>query len=86
MLRRLLAHETQLTRLETPRWRGLPWDDLSTVYQQLGSLTALRHLAAWKLPVPTSSDCRALKGLQQLTTLAIPLQVCFLNSCHLQHR
>lgn len=77
VLRRLLAHETQLTRLELPHCK-LPKDDLSMVYQQLGSLTALRHLDtgnSWDLPEPQPSDYRALGRLQQLTALVIPFRM-----------
>lgn len=64
----VLAHETQITHLALE----LPDDDPSPVLQQLGSLTALRHLDAWGLTEPKPSDCRALERLQWLTTLAIP--------------
>jgi hypothetical protein len=74
VLRGLLAHETQMTHLHLP-WSGLPRDDLSTVYQQLGGLTALGHLCAMDLPEPKPSDCRALQQMQQLTMLVIPLRV-----------
>ena len=77
MLRGLLAHETQMTHLHLP-WSGLPRDDLSAVYQQLGSLTALRHLCAMDLPEPQPRDCRALQRMQQLTMLVVPLRVCLL--------
>ena len=73
----VLARETQLTRLELPL-HYLPRDDLPKIYQQLGSLTALRHLDAWGSTEPKASDCCALERLQQLTTLAIRYghQVC----------
>ena len=77
MLRGMLAHETQMTHLHLP-WSGLPRDDLSAVYQQLGSLTALRHLCAMDLPEPRPRDCRALQRMRQLTMLVVPLRVCLL--------
>ena len=78
MLRGLLANEMQMTHLQLP-WSGLPRDDLSTVYQQLGSLTALRYLCATDLPESQpNDDCCALRELRQLMTLIIPLQVCSL--------
>ena len=76
-MRGLLANETQMTHLHLP-WSSLPREDLSTVYQQLGSLTSLRHLCAMDLPEPTPRDCRALQRMRQLTTLVVPLQVCLL--------
>lgn len=75
VLRGLLAHQTQMTHLHLPR-SGLPRDDMSTVYQQLGSLTALKHLGAMDLPEPQPRDCHALRRMQQLTMLVIPLRVC----------
>jgi hypothetical protein len=74
VLRGLLAYETQLTKLELPSHPTVP-EDMSAIHQQLGSLTALRHLdvyKAWWVPKPTPSDCRALGRLHQLTTLAMP--------------
>ena len=70
----LLANETQMTHLHLP-WSGLPRDDLSTVYQQLGGLTALRNLGGMNVLEPKHGDCCALQRLQQLTMLVIPLQV-----------
>ena len=78
-----VCHSTQEDILHLP-WSGLPRDDMSKVYQQLGSLTALRHLCAMDLPKPEARDCRALQRLQQLTTLVIPLRVCL--PCLLQHQ
>ena len=59
VLRGLLAHETRMAHLHLP-WSGLPRDDLSTVYQQLGSLPAIRHLCGMDLPEPKPRDCCTL--------------------------
>ena len=80
VLRGLVAHETQITRLKLgssslpPQYRSVARQQLR--YEQLGTLTALRHLDAMELPAPKPSDWRALQRLHQLTTLALPLRVC----------
>jgi hypothetical protein len=81
VLRGLLAHETRMAHLHLP-WSGLPRDDLSTTYQQLGSLPAIRHLCGMDLPEPKLRDCRTLQRMQQLTMLVIPMRVCL--QCLLQ--
>ena len=83
VLQGLVEHETQITRLEfasisLPRhYRSVAREQLS--YEQLGRLTALRHLDAMDQPAPKPSDWRALQRLHQPTTLALPVRVCFLN-------
>lgn len=71
MLRRLLAHERQLTRLDVGgSW--IPYRGGELKVKQLSSLTALRHLNTYGMPPLGRSDCRAVGGLTQLTMLEIP--------------
>lgn len=87
MLRGLVAHETQITRLEfassslSRQYRSVARQQLG--YKQLSTLTALRHLDAMEMPALKPGDWRALERLQQLTTLAIPLRVCLCLPCML---
>lgn len=69
MLRSLLADETQLTYLAL-RCKGEYSDTLRVA--ELSCLTALQHLDASAFADFTYGDRRALRRLQQLTTLKMP--------------